>query len=58
MSEVVDFAREVGAPRSVAIHDGLLNDTGLAVLERNLHALLDSDDRGYERVEPGNDLTL
>ena len=58
MSEVVDFAREVGAPRSVAIHDGLLNDTGLAVLERNLHALLDSDDRGYERVEPGSDLTL
>ena len=58
MSEVVDFAREVGATRSVAIHDGLLNDTGLAVLERNLHALLDSDDRGYERVEPGSDLTL
>ena len=36
MSEVVDFAREVGAPRSVAIHDGLLNDTGLAVVGRNL----------------------
>ncbi len=54
MSEVVDFAREVGATRSVAIHDGLLNDTGLTVVGRNLGGLLES----YERVEPGSDVTL
>ena len=58
MSEVVDFAREVGAARSAAIHDGLLNDTGLSVLGRNLGALLDSDQHSYERVESGTDLSL
>ena len=29
ISEVVDFGRRSDAPRSVAVHDGLLNDTGL-----------------------------
>ena len=54
MSEVVDFAREVGAPRSVAIHDGLLNDTGLSVVGRNLDTLL--PEGSYQRLEPGSDL--
>jgi L-ascorbate metabolism protein UlaG (beta-lactamase superfamily) len=58
MSEVVDHAREVGAARSVAVHDGLLNATGLSVLERNLHGLLDRDGRTYERLAPGADLSL
>ena len=58
MSEVVDYAREVGATRSVAVHDGLLNDTGLSVLNRNLHLLLDRDGRGYERLVPGTDLSF
>jgi L-ascorbate metabolism protein UlaG (beta-lactamase superfamily) len=52
ISEVVDFARAVGAPRSVAIHDGLLNDAGLGVVGNNLGRLLE----GYERLQPGSDL--
>jgi L-ascorbate metabolism protein UlaG (beta-lactamase superfamily) len=58
ISEVVDFARRVGARRSYAVHDGLLNDTGHAIVGRNLHLLLDDDDHGYERVEPGDDLPV
>jgi L-ascorbate metabolism protein UlaG (beta-lactamase superfamily) len=54
ISEVIDFARDVGAPRSVAVHDGLLNDTGLAVVGRNLDTLL--PDGSYRRLEPGSDL--
>ncbi len=54
-SEVLDFARQVGAPRSVAVHDGLLNAAGLGVLERNFAMLL-ADDQDYRRVEPGTDL--
>ena len=54
ISEVIDFAREVGAPQSVAVHDGLLNDAGLAVVGRNLDTLL--PDGGYRRLEPGSDL--
>jgi hypothetical protein len=54
ISEVIDFAREVGAAQSVAVHDGLLNDTGLAVVGRNLDTLL--PEGSYRRLEPGSDL--
>jgi L-ascorbate metabolism protein UlaG (beta-lactamase superfamily) len=56
ISEVVDFGRSVGAPRAVAVHDGLLNDTGLGVVGRNLERLL--GDTAYERLQPGTDLAL
>jgi L-ascorbate metabolism protein UlaG (beta-lactamase superfamily) len=56
ISEVVDFGRSVGAARSVAVHDGLLNDSGLAVVGRNLVGLLGED--AYERLQPGSDLAL
>jgi L-ascorbate metabolism protein UlaG (beta-lactamase superfamily) len=56
ISEVIDFGRSVGATRSVAVHDGLLNDTGLSVVGRNLGILL--GDGGYERLVPGTDLDL
>jgi L-ascorbate metabolism protein UlaG (beta-lactamase superfamily) len=52
ISEVIDFARAVGARRSVAVHDGLLNDTGLTVVGNNLGRLVE----GYQRLEPGSDL--
>ncbi len=58
VSEVADFSRTVGARRSVAIHDGLLNDTGHGVVGRVLHGLLDTDDHTFERVPPGTDLAL
>jgi L-ascorbate metabolism protein UlaG (beta-lactamase superfamily) len=54
LSEVADFGRAVGAPRSVAIHDGLLNDTGLQVFGRVLGGLLE----GFELVAPGSDLQV
>ncbi len=57
ISEVIDFGRAVGASRAVAVHDGLLNDTGLSVVGRNLELLLGRSEVGYERLAPGNDLT-
>ena len=54
ISEVIDFGRSVGARRAVAVHDGLLNDTGLSVVGRNLEMLLGES---YERLVPGTDLT-
>ena len=56
ISEVIDFGRSVDAAHTVAVHDGLLNGTGLAVVGRNLTALL--EDQHYERLEPGSDLGL
>ena len=56
ISEVIDFARSVGAGRALAVHDGLLNETGLSVVGRNLGILL--GEGSYERLEPGTDLAL
>ncbi len=55
ISEVADFAREVDAPRSVGVHDGLLNENGLALVERLLGGLL-GDEREYLRLAPGQSL--
>jgi L-ascorbate metabolism protein UlaG (beta-lactamase superfamily) len=52
VSEVADFGRAVGAPRSIAIHDGLLNDTGLRVFGRVLGGLVE----GFELVGSGSDV--
>lgn len=52
VAEVADFGRAVGAPRSIAIHDGLLNDTGLRVFGRVLGGLVE----GFEMVASGSDV--
>jgi L-ascorbate metabolism protein UlaG (beta-lactamase superfamily) len=57
-SEVMDFARAVGAPRTVAIHDGLLNDTGLSLVQRLVSGLLGENEQQYERVVPGSEVSL
>lgn len=56
ISEVVDYGRAVGAPLSVAIHDGLLNDRGLALAQRQLTSMLGEREQEYLRVEPGQDI--
>jgi L-ascorbate metabolism protein UlaG (beta-lactamase superfamily) len=58
ISEVADFSRTVGAGRSVAVHDGLLNDNGHQIVGTVLRGLLDTDRHTYERVLPGHDLEL
>jgi L-ascorbate metabolism protein UlaG (beta-lactamase superfamily) len=55
-AEVIDFARAVGAPRSVAIHDGLLNDQGLALAQRLVGGMLEATGQRYDRVAPGSDI--
>lgn len=57
-SEVVDFARGVGAPKSVAVHDGLLNDTGLGLVGGLLSGMLEPRGQAYERVAPGAEIVL
>ena len=58
VSEVIDYARAVGAPLSVAIHDGLLNERGLALAQRQLSGMLGKREQEYLRVEPGTELPL
>ncbi|MFG1887266.1 MBL fold metallo-hydrolase [Micromonospora sp. NPDC049051] len=49
-SESLDFLRAVAPRRAYALHDGLLNDNGLNVLNSNFTRLSDVD---YRRLEPG-----
>jgi len=58
VSEVADFGRLVDAPRSVAIHDAVLSDTGLRVFGTILGGLLNTEARSFERVAPGSDVEI
>lgn len=37
--ETIEFARAVGAPRGFLIHDGLLNDRGVGLIDKHVTAL-------------------
>ena len=56
VAEAVDFARAHAEGTAVAVHDGLLNDDGLAVTERMMGGLLEASGQRYLRVAPGSDL--
>jgi L-ascorbate metabolism protein UlaG (beta-lactamase superfamily) len=58
ISEVIDYGRAVGAPLSVAIHDGLLNERGLGLAQRQLSGMLGEREQEYLRVEPGQEIPL
>jgi L-ascorbate metabolism protein UlaG (beta-lactamase superfamily) len=55
LREAIDFARRHSGGRAVAIHDGLLNDTGLMVSGGNAGRLLGANEIEYVRVEPGTE---
>ncbi|MGH3319364.1 MAG: MBL fold metallo-hydrolase [Streptosporangiaceae bacterium] len=58
VSEMIDYAREVAPRRGYAVHDGLLNANGLAVLDRWLGAAADPLATTFARVEPGTSVEL
>jgi L-ascorbate metabolism protein UlaG (beta-lactamase superfamily) len=58
MSEAVDFARAVGAPINLAIHDLVASDLGLQVVGTQMESLLGERGLGYTRVEAGEELSL
>jgi L-ascorbate metabolism protein UlaG (beta-lactamase superfamily) len=54
-AEAVDFARLVGAPRNVAIHDRIYSEVGLGVVDGHLRRLL-PEGQDYVRLADGEDL--
>ena len=56
MSEVVDLARDVAAPRTLGIHDKTYSDLGLAIADDRFEAFLDAQGGSYVRPEAGTDL--
>lgn len=57
LGESVDFARAVGAPRNLAVHELVSSDIGLALADGRLGAMLEQRGLGYERVPSGSDMT-
>ncbi len=51
MAEAADFAVATAAPLWVPIHDGLLNDAGKALFDRQLGAIAARNSASYQRLE-------
>jgi hypothetical protein len=56
MSELVDLARDVAAPRTLAIHDKVYSDLGLGIVDRTMGSFLEPVQSQWHRLEPGTDL--
>ena len=52
IGECIDFARDVGAPRSLAIHDMVYSDVGLAMVDAHLDRMLGERAQTYIRLPP------
>lgn len=56
ISECIDFARDVGAQRSLAIHDKVYSETGLKMVDAHLSRMLGERAQTFVRLQPGHDL--
>lgn len=58
VSECIDYAREVGAARSIGIHDAVYSEAGLGIVGGHLDRFLGPRDQEYRRLLPGEDIVL
>ena len=58
VAEVIDYVREVGADQAYAVHDGLLNDTGLGLVGGLLGERGPGTPTPYGRLAPGESVDL
>lgn len=56
VSDAIDFAREVAAPRSLAIHDRVYSEAGLGMVDQHLRTFLEPAGLDYTRLADGADL--
>jgi L-ascorbate metabolism protein UlaG (beta-lactamase superfamily) len=56
VAECIDYGREVAAPRSLAIHDKVYSDLGLAMVDAHLTRMLGERGQEFVRLLPGQDL--
>ena len=55
VSECIDYAREVGAATSVAIHDAVYSEAGLGIVGGHLSRFLEQKDQQYVRLLAGEE---
>jgi L-ascorbate metabolism protein UlaG (beta-lactamase superfamily) len=58
LAEVIDYVRAVDADQAYAVHDGLLNDTGLGVVGGLLGERGPGTPTPYSRLAPGDSVEL
>jgi L-ascorbate metabolism protein UlaG (beta-lactamase superfamily) len=58
LAEVIDYVRAVAADQAYAIHDGLLNDTGLGVVGGLLGERGPGTPTPYSRLAPGDSVEV
>jgi L-ascorbate metabolism protein UlaG (beta-lactamase superfamily) len=58
VSELIDYLRAVQAGRALAVHDGLLNDTGLGLLAGLFGERGPGQPTPYARLAPGESVAL
>jgi L-ascorbate metabolism protein UlaG (beta-lactamase superfamily) len=58
ISEVIDYVRAVDADQAYAVHDGLLNETGLGMLAGLLGERGPGTPTPYSRLAPGDSVEL
>jgi len=58
VGEVIDYIRAVDADQAYAVHDGLLNDTGLGLLDGLFGERGPGTPTPYARLAPGESITL
>ena len=56
VSEAIDFARSVGAPRNLGIHDRVYSEAGLGMVGTHMNAFLPEQGQSYVRLADGEDL--
>lgn len=56
ISECIDYAREIGAPRSVGIHDAIYSEAGLGLVAGHLGRFLEPRQQEYVRLQVGEEL--
>jgi L-ascorbate metabolism protein UlaG (beta-lactamase superfamily) len=57
VSECIDYARDVGARTSVAIHDAVYSEAGLGIVDGHLSRFLAPRDQQFRRLKVGEELT-
>jgi len=58
VSECIDYARDVGAPRSLAIHDAVYSEAGLGIVDGHLGRFLAPRQQEFVRLPEGSELKL
>jgi L-ascorbate metabolism protein UlaG (beta-lactamase superfamily) len=56
VSECIDYARDVGAPRSLAIHDAVYSEAGLGIVDTHVARFLAPREQEYVRLGAGQEL--